>query len=473
MSTNKQSPITILGAGAWGLSTALHLHNAGYTDITVFDRATQIPSPYSAAYDLNKIVRAEYEDPFYTELALVKKMKSKRFRVPQKRAKRSVKKINQEAIKNWKTSLFAPYFHQTGYIVATTGRAPPKATEHLQKALESISSHPVFAKGITALKTPQDFRDAAWQFSEGSLTGFSGYLNRLAGYAHSSDAMRGVWAHLAGRGVRFVLGSERGKVRELLYSGGSTEEVGQGRRCVGVRTADGRTHRAEKVIVALGAWAGSLVPELGSNVVARCWSVAHVQLSKQECDYLRFLPTTNVRDLGFFFEPDPETRLFKLCPLGAGYVNSIESGDGEKVSLPPAGDVPEPQDFIPAEDEVKLRRLLHEVFPWMADRPFVEKRLCWFADSQDSEYCIDFVPDTECSVAVLTGDSGHGFKMMPVFGRWVVDLLKEGRQKESRWKWREHGEEKEWGDEISWRIGKTRDLKELLREKAMLVRARL
>ena len=68
---NKGSPIVIVGAGAWGLSTALHLANAGYTNITVYERAEKIPSPYSAAWDLNKIVRAEYEDSFYTKLALV------------------------------------------------------------------------------------------------------------------------------------------------------------------------------------------------------------------------------------------------------------------------------------------------------------------------------------------------------------------------------------------------------------------
>ena len=69
---DKTAPIAILGAGAWGLSTALHFIEAGYTNITVFERDERIPSQYSAAYDLNKIIRAEYEDSFYTDLVLVR-----------------------------------------------------------------------------------------------------------------------------------------------------------------------------------------------------------------------------------------------------------------------------------------------------------------------------------------------------------------------------------------------------------------
>lgn len=65
------SPVLILGGGAWGLSTALHMINTGYISIMVIERAEQIPSRYSAAWDLNEIVRAGYEDAFYTELALV------------------------------------------------------------------------------------------------------------------------------------------------------------------------------------------------------------------------------------------------------------------------------------------------------------------------------------------------------------------------------------------------------------------
>lgn len=389
---------------------------------------------YSAAYDLNKIVRAEYEDPYYTELAL-------------------------KAIEGWKTPLFGPYYHQTGYIVATTGKAPHKAIEHLEKALESIKTHAKFGPGIRSLEGRDEFRDVAWQFS-GPLNGFKGYLNRLAGYAHSADALHGVWLHCASLGVKFILGESAGKVTELLYDRKS---------CIGAKTADGRAHHAKKTIVALGAHVASLIPSIGQSVVAKSWSVTHVQLTKSECDLLRGIPTTNIRDLGFFFEPDPETRLFKLCPLGAGYTNPDANG----LSLPPGDLLPPPQDFIPVEDERKLRRLLQEVFPWMADRPFVDQKLCWFADTKDSDFCIDYVPDTEGSLIALSGDSGHGFKMMPIVGEWVVDLLQKNKQPEPRWQWRDVKGKTDWSEAVSWRIGQARELKDLIQEKQKLERARL
>ena len=69
---SKEARILIVGAGVFGLSTALELAQQGYKNIKVLDRGAEIPSPYSAGFDLNKIVRAEYEDPFYTDLALVR-----------------------------------------------------------------------------------------------------------------------------------------------------------------------------------------------------------------------------------------------------------------------------------------------------------------------------------------------------------------------------------------------------------------
>lgn len=71
MPVKTSEPVLIVGGGAFGLCTVVHLLQAGFKDITVLDRDDDIPSAYSAANDLNKIVRAEYEDDFYTELTVV------------------------------------------------------------------------------------------------------------------------------------------------------------------------------------------------------------------------------------------------------------------------------------------------------------------------------------------------------------------------------------------------------------------
>jgi glycine/D-amino acid oxidase-like deaminating enzyme len=71
MGVSKSDAILIVGGGAFGLSTAYHLAQKGYTNVSVFERDDHIPPRYSAANDLNKIVRAEYEDPFYTDLTIV------------------------------------------------------------------------------------------------------------------------------------------------------------------------------------------------------------------------------------------------------------------------------------------------------------------------------------------------------------------------------------------------------------------
>ena len=72
MGVSKSDAILIVGGGAFGLSTAYHLSQKGYTNVPVFEKDDHIPPRFSAANDLNKIVRAEYEDPFYTDLTIVR-----------------------------------------------------------------------------------------------------------------------------------------------------------------------------------------------------------------------------------------------------------------------------------------------------------------------------------------------------------------------------------------------------------------
>ena len=81
---------------------------------------------------------------------------------------------------------------------------------------------------------------------------------------------------------------------------------------------------------------------------------------------------------------------------------------------------------------------------------------------------IDFVPHSGSSLVILSGDSGQGFKFLPVFGKWVHQLLEcgEDRQPVTRWRWKDETANSSslWAGNVgsvSWRVGETRELKEL------------
>jgi sarcosine oxidase/L-pipecolate oxidase len=332
----------------------------------------------------------------------------------------------QEAIEGWKTPGFAPYFHQTGHLVTVSGQAPVKAVKQQDEAFEYVTEHPILGPAIQPINTRAEFNDYARQVT-GPLNGFKGYFNRLEGYAHSSNCLKGIYSLLAEQGVKFMLGPNEGHVVNLIYEGEAGNSL-----CTGVRTKGGKVHAAQVTICALGGYGASLIPLLSGFNLARCWSVAHIQLTDAECNVLRGLPIVTVRDLGFYFEPDPATRLLKLCPLWTGYGNTdARSG----IYLPPLHGDDYSQNSIPFEQEQQLRTLLRETLPWLANRPFVDTKFCWFWDTSSSEHCIDFVPDTDKSLVVLSGDSGHGFKMMPIIGEWLVDLLVKGEQQLPRRQW--------------------------------------
>ncbi|TDZ25305.1 L-saccharopine oxidase [Colletotrichum orbiculare MAFF 240422] len=442
MGIGKSDPIIIVGAGAFGLSTAYHLALAGYTDISVYDKHEQIPPEESAANDINKILRAEYEDPFYTDLTL-------------------------EAIRAWKTPLFAPHFHQTGFLHCVSDEAPPRAVETLKRFQHAAESHPALARHVVPIRGGADVEDNVWQYKQAHCAGWTGYLNKFDGYVHSGNALVALYRATQTRGVKYFLG-KHGGVAEIVYeettpSGGSSSS--SIRRATGIRTHEGRHVRASLVVVAVGASAARLVPECGAQVVAKSWSVAHVLLTADEASALRGIPVTYARDFGFFFEPDPDTRLLKVCPMGGGYVNT-DPATG--VSLPPPSRAESA--FMPPGDQQKVRRLLAATLPWLRDRPLVRQSLCWFADTSGSDFIVDYVPGSAASVVLVSGDSGHAGKLIPLVGGWVRSLLEapDGRQPVDKWRWKET-EAKDgggWGDAVSWRLGNTMEFAELQNPKA-------
>ncbi|KAG3194299.1 hypothetical protein PC129_g24932 [Phytophthora cactorum] len=73
---------------------------------------------------------------------------------------------------------------------------------------------------------------------------------------------------------------------------------------------------------------------------------------------------------------------------------------------------------------------------------------------------VDYVPNTDSrSLLVVSGDSGHAFKMLPVIGNWVRQVLEKGTQELDRWKWKVTPD----GDtnDIHWIVGSVRDVKDV------------
>jgi sarcosine oxidase/L-pipecolate oxidase len=333
-----------------------------------------------------------------------------------------------------------------------SGKAPSKAVDTLKRFQASAENHPKIRHHLSPIRGVDDAREACWQL-DGQLPGWHGYFNRFDGYAHSANAVAGMYRETQKMGVRFTLG-EKGAVDEIVYANTS-----HGRKSTGIRTKDQKFHPAALVIVAAGAGAARLIPEIGKQVTAKAWSVAHVHLTDEETSALRGIPVTYARDLGFLFEPDPKTNLLKLCPMGGGYVNT-DPATG--VSHAPGS----PGAFMPEYDESQVRRLLAQTLPALADRPLVNKSLCWFADTSDSDFIVDYVPQSSSSVILMSGDSGHGFKMFPIVGSFIVDLLNapENQQTVARWRWKYPNPDSgksNWGGDVSWRLGETKELSEV------------
>jgi sarcosine oxidase/L-pipecolate oxidase len=54
MVVSRSESVLIVGAGCFGISTAYHLLQRGFTDVTVLDQSEELPAPDAASTDINK-----------------------------------------------------------------------------------------------------------------------------------------------------------------------------------------------------------------------------------------------------------------------------------------------------------------------------------------------------------------------------------------------------------------------------------
>ena len=161
---------------------------------------------------------------------------------------------------------------------------------------------------------------------------------------------------------------------------------------------------------------------------------------------------------GFFFEPDAEGQV-KVCNEFPGFTHMTILPNGRTVSVPRSHAV-HPADSIPTHSRAEIRALLSRTVPRFKDRPFVVEKVCWCTDTMDRNWLIDIHP-AHHRLVVATGDSGNGFKMLPVIGTYISDLvegIKIPELMKDAWKWRPEKVDRveRWGGD-----GKTMDLDEM------------
>lgn len=253
----------IVGAGVFGVSTALHLiRKYPHSHITLVDRdGPDAPTRVAASWDWNKVVRADYTDITYMRLAL-------------------------EARDVWKSDpLWRPFYHETGIFWVARSAFAGRVVQNYRE---------LGVRGELYACTVEEARgEYGGLFADGDYQDITEVLvNKTSGLADAKDALKRVIEEALMLGVTFV-GAE---VEGLEF-----EDGGRG-ACTGVRTKAGDTITAERTILCTGAFTPRLLmdsaperPDLhaGDRIVATGITEAVAPLTKEQFQKYRDMPVTS------------------------------------------------------------------------------------------------------------------------------------------------------------------------------------
>jgi sarcosine oxidase/L-pipecolate oxidase len=367
----KSERIVIVGAGAFGLSTALRLKEEGYTSVTVLDRSMP-PVPDGSSNDISRIIRFDYGDAIYANIA-------------------------KEAFELWKTPEYSDAFYQTPCLWVCQDGTPeqpvqPKAKEYSDKTKRVLSE---MGQEWHAVKSVEEAKETFPKLT-GRLAnlGFDGFYNNAAGWADAGKAISRLASRCISAGVSFIAGPN-GQVIDF--------EKDQDGNIKSAMTADGNKFAGDKFIVATGAWTASLVPAWNSMLAAG-QLVGYLKLTPEEVIQLKDLPIYFNFSTGFFcFPPHEATGYLKVAVHGLGYTRNNNSAN---VSSPPTNPVASRANYVPEEGLKRMQAGLQDLFPHLASRGFERTGICWYNDTPTGDFIFDFHPDHK-NLFIATGGSGQ------------------------------------------------------------------
>ncbi|ATY59130.1 fructosyl amino acid oxidase [Cordyceps militaris] len=393
----KTDCIIIVGAGVFGLTTALELAARGYSNVSVLDRFVP-PVVDGSSVDLSRIIRFDYGDTQYGVMA-------------------------REAVAGWAAAEHAAHYHQCGFVMLNEGAG---GFAYTRRCLDVDAA---LGRTIEAYPDAAALR-ARVPCMPAKLDGLSAFYNPKGGWADAAASI----AQLAGRcsqaGVSLVCG-RRGTVHRLVYEDGP--------RVAGVQLLDGSRMRASLVVLAAGAWTNHLLRVTHASS-ASAHPVGCIQLTADEAATLRDMPVMIHSNKGVFvFPPTPGTNILKVARHGYGYATAETVDDGRApptvLSCPRRDGKNARNSFMPDDAQQGLRDGLRDLVPEFAERPWSRLRLCWYSDTPEGDFIVDNHPQI-AGLFLATGGSGHGFKFLPVLGRYIVDCLENKAPESLRYKWR-------------------------------------
>jgi len=366
--------VAVIGAGAFGGWTALHLLERG-ARVTLLDAWGPGNSRASSGGE-TRVMRGTYgPDQPYTEMAA------------------RALKVWVKYERRWKRQ----FLHRTGVLWMASGhddafeKGSVKALRAAKIKFQELSAVQMRKRWMQI-----NFEGIEWGIFEPEC----GYLDARASCQAVVDAFVGAGGKYQQAAVPADV-LESGPLHSLALS-------------------DGSHLKADYYVFACGPWLGKLFPQAVGDLV---------QATKQDIFFFgtpagddRFsdahLPVWGDHRGRFRYGiPGSDRRGFKVADDTRG--PAFDPTDGERVVSP--------------ETLKDIREYVGFRFPALKDVPLVETRVCQYEQTPDSDFIIDRHP-VAANAWIVGGGSGHGFKHGPAVGEMVAELILKDREADSIWR---------------------------------------
>ncbi|WP_460935767.1 NAD(P)/FAD-dependent oxidoreductase [Spirosoma humi] len=362
----KNGKLVVVGAGAFGGWTALHLLRKGY-QVTLIDQFGAGNNQSSSGGE-TRLIRAYYDDPIYVDMAI-------------------------RAMTLWKENeprMGQKMLHQNGLLLFN----------YPSSKAESETAVSIYKKaGLPLEKVSLD--DAVKRWPQIGTEGLDHVMyDPNAGYLDARKGCHAVCDLFIKEGGIFL---QKQLQKETIKGGKATS----------VTLSDGSTLEADQFIVACGPWLVRLFPELTKKLkVTRALCFFFATPPSQSDLMENKLPTWMDRDMTGPFRsfgvPGSDSRGFKIG------------------LTPPDNNVTDRFDTyhrMAKQEELDMAlNILTRRFPKMVGQPLIEQRVCQYTVTPDSNFILDTHPEAD-NLWVMGGDSGHGYKQGASFGELAANTV--------------------------------------------------